>query len=92
MCVGNLFGGPKAPAPPPRMRPAPPLKPTPAPTEMPTPDKIKDEEGDEKLSTRRKKALEIKKVQAGVKEFGAINPAATPETPEGGITTPGPSV
>ena len=26
MCVGNLFGGPKAPAPPPRMKPAPPLK------------------------------------------------------------------
>ena len=89
MCVGNLFGGgQKAPAPPPRMRPAPPLKPAPAPTEMPTPDKIKDEEGEDKVSTRRKKALEIKKVQAGVKEFGAINPTALPDTPAGGIPTP----
>ena len=87
MCIGNLFGGQKTPPPPPRMRPAPPLKPAPAPTEMPTPDKIKDEEGEDKVSTRRKKALEVKKVQAGVKEFGAINPATTPDTPAGGITT-----
>ena len=77
MCVGNLFGGtPKPPAPPP---------------EMPTPDRIKDEEGEEdKLSTRKKKALEIQKVQQGVKQFGAINPASLPETPAGGITTPSP--
>ena len=89
MCVGNLFGGPKAPAPPPRMKPAPPLKSPAPPPEMPTPDKIRDEEGeDDKLSTRKKKALEIQKVQKGVKEFGAINPATTPTTPPGGVAPP----
>ena len=92
MCVGNLFGGtPKPPAPPPRMRPAPPLRSPAPPPDMPTPDRIKDEEGeDDKLSTRKKKALEIQKVQQGVKQFGAINPASLPETPAGGITTPSP--
>ena len=59
------------------------------PPEMPTPDKISDEEGeDDKLSTRKKKALEIKKVREGTKQFGAINPATAPETPPAGITTP----
>ena len=92
MCVGNLFGGsPKPPAPPPRMRPAPPLRSPAPPPVMPTPDKIMDEEGyDDKLSTRKKKALEIQKVQKGVKEFGAINPASTPDTPQGGVTLPSP--
>ena len=87
MCVGGLFGGtPKPPSPPPRMRPAPPLRSPAPPPEMPTPDKIKDEVDEEdKLSTRKKKALEIEKVQRGVKEFGAIDPAATPETPPGGV-------
>ena len=89
MCVGNLFGSPKAPAPPPRMKPAPPLKSPAPPPEMPTPDKIRDEEeGDDKLSTRKKKALEIQKIQKGVKEFGAINPATTPDTPPGGVAPP----
>ena len=90
MCVGNLFGGaPKPPAPPPRMKPAPPLRSPGPPAEMPSPDRIRDEEGDEdKLSTRKKKALEIQKVQQGVKQFGAIDPAATPTTPPGGINTP----
>ena len=89
MCVGNLFGSPKAPAPPPRMKPAPPLKSPAPPPEMPTPDKIRDEEeGDDKLSTRKKKALEIQKIQKGVKEFGAINPASTPDTPPGGVAPP----
>ena len=89
MCVGNLFGSPKAPAQPPRMKPAPSL-PTPVrrSEEMPTPERIKDEEGEEKLSTRKKKALEIQKVQRGVKEFGAINPASTPDTPPGGVAPP----
>ena len=87
MCVGNLFSPPKPPAPPPRMKPAPPLKSPAPPPEMPTPDKIKDETGEDegKLSTRKKKALEIQKVQKGVKEFGAIDPAATPDTPPGGV-------
>ena len=90
MCVGNLFGGtPKPPAPPPRMRPAPPLRSPAPPPDMPTPDRIKDEEGeDDKLSTRKKKALEIQKVQQGVKQFGAINPASLPASPPGGIAPP----
>ena len=90
MCVGNLFGGaPKPPAPPPRMRPAPPLRSPAPPAEIPTPERIKDEEGDDdKLSTRKKKALEIQKVQQGVKQFGAITPATTPTAPPGGIAPP----
>ena len=90
MCVGNLFKPPKPPAPPPRMRPAPPLRSPAPPPEMPTPDKIKDEVDDEdKISTRKKKALEIQKVQKGVKEFGAIDPAQTGiDTPSGGINQP----
>ena len=88
MCVGNLFGQPKAPAPPPRMAPAPPQKMAKPASELPAPDKIREETEDEKLSTRKKKALEIQKVQRGVKEFGAINPAATPDTPPGGVSTP----
>ena len=90
MCVGNLFSPPKPPAPPPRMRPAPPLRSPAPPPSMPTPDKIKDETGEDegKLSTRKKKALEIKKVREGTKQFGAINPATAPDTPPAGITTP----
>ena len=49
---------------------------------------IKEEEGEEKLSTKKKKALEIKKVKEGVKTFGAINPASLPDTPSGGVNTP----
>ena len=90
MCVGGLFGGtPKAPAPPPRMKPAPPLRSPAPPPEMPTPDKIKDEVDDEdKISTRKKKALEIQKVQQGVKQLGAIDPASIPSTPPGGVSGP----
>ena len=91
MCVGNLFGGsPKPPAPPPRMRPAPPLKSPAPPPALPTPERFKEEEGEDKLTTRKKKALEIQKVQQGVKQFGAINPANLPDTPPGGVTTPTP--
>ena len=92
MCVGGLFGGGRSrqqPAPPPRQRPAPTMKAAAPPAEMVSPEKIKDEQGDEdKLSTKRKKALEIKKVKEGVKTFGAINPASLPDTPSGGINTP----
>ena len=90
MCVGGLFGGmPKPPAPPPRMKPAPPLKSPAPPPDMPTPDKIKDEVDEEdKLSTRKKKALEIQKVQAGVKQLGAVDPATMPSTPPGGVSAP----
>ena len=41
-----------------------------------------------KISTRKKKALEIKKVQEGTKVFGAIDPATMPQSPAGGITPP----
>ena len=60
------------------------------PPESVTPERIKEEEGaeDDKLSTRKKKALEIKKVKEGVKTFGAIDPKTLPSTPSGGINTP----
>ncbi len=90
MCVGGLFGGGrKAPTPPPRQAPAPTMRAAAPPAEMVSPEKIKDELGDEdKLSTKKKKALEIKKVKEGVKTFGAINPAVLPNTPIGGINQP----
>ena len=89
MCVGGLFGGNKAPAPPQRQAPAPTMKAAAPPSEMLSPEKIKDEQGDEdKLSTKKKKALEIKKVREGTKTFGAIDPAALPATPQGGINKP----
>jgi len=90
MCVGNLFTPPKPPPSPPRMKAAPPLRSPAPPPEMPTPDKIKDETGDDesKLSTRKKKALEVKKVQEGVKQLGAIDPATMPTAPPAGVATP----
>ena len=90
MCVGGLFGGGRRqPAPPPRQQPAPTMKAAAPPPEMVSPEKIKDEQGDEdKLSTKKKKALEIKKVKEGGKTFGAINPASLPDTPSGGVNTP----
>ena len=90
MCVGGLFGGgPKAPPQPQRQQAAPTMKAAAPPAEMVSPEKIKDEQGDEdKLSTKKKKALEIKKVKEGVKTFGAINPASLPSTPSGGINQP----
>ena len=88
MCVGPLGGG-RRPATPTRQAPAPTMRAAAPPAEMVTPEKIKDEQGDEdKLSTRKKKALEIKKVKEGVKTFGAINPASLPSTPSGGINQP----
>ena len=89
MCMG---GG--APSAPPRGKPAPPPKTAAPPAEIPMPDKISDEDAEkDKLSTRKKKALEIKKVKEGVKTLGAIDPAA--ETiqdagiaPTSGINTP----
>ena len=90
MCVGNLLGGnkPQLPAPT-RQAPAPTMKAAAPPTEMVDPERIKDEKGDEdKLSTKKKKALEIKKVREGTKTFGAIDPKTLPNTPQGGINTP----
>ena len=91
MCVGGLFGGGRRqqPAQPQRQQVAPTMKAAAPPAEMVSPEKIKDEAGDEdKLSTKKKKALEIKKVNEGVKTFGAINPASLPSTPSGGVNTP----
>jgi hypothetical protein len=56
---------------------------------MVQPEKIKDEGDEEKIETRKKKALEIKKVKEGVKEFGAISPKGLPSGPEGGVNTGG---
>jgi len=90
MCVGGLFGGGrKGPVQPQRQQVAPTMKAAAPPAEMVSPERIKDEQGDEdKLSTKKKKALEIKKVKEGVKTFGAINPASLPDTPSGGVNTP----
>tara|TARA_Y100001963_G_scaffold76911_1_gene106630 strand:- start:471 stop:758 length:288 start_codon:yes stop_codon:yes gene_type:complete len=91
MCLG---GGPKAPPAPPRMKPAPVLKsPTPPPS-IPTSDRFDDEESEKmKISTRKKKALEIKKTKEGVKQLGAIDPnlmgtGALPGAGTGGINNP----
>ena len=89
MCVGGLLGGNRTPAPPQRQAPAPTMKAAAPPSEMVSPERIKDEQGDEdKLSTKKKKALEIKKVREGTKTFGAIDPKTLPSTPQGGINTP----
>ena len=90
MCVGNLFSPPRPPSPP-RMAPAPAVKSAAPPAEMVSPEKIKEDEGDEKLSTKKKKALEIAKVKEGTKTFSAIDPSTMPQSPSGGIVTPGSS-
>ena len=73
MCLG----GPKisTPAAPPQMTPPPATKATKAPEELGTEEKIKENEGDELVSNKRKKALEIEKVRQGTKSFGAIDTA-----------------
>ena len=88
MCVGNLFKMPEPPKPPPRMKAAPPLKSAAPPPEMVRPEDIREQSEEEKLSTRKKKALEIQKVKAGVKEFGSIDSASMPQGPEGGVNVP----
>jgi len=84
MCVG-----PFAPKPPPMPKPqgpAPSVKAAAQGPEFVEPEKIKDEMGDEdKIDTKKKKALEIKKVKEGVKEFGAIDAKSMPKGPAGGI-------
>ena len=89
MCVGP-FAPPKPPAPPPRPQSAPTVKNAQKGAEYVEPERIKDEVGDdEKIDTKKKKALEIEKIKKGVKEFGAIDPAKTGvDTPEGGINQP----
>ena len=93
MCLGS----PKPPPSPPRMKPAPPppaARPPAAPPPTPRDEKLEDAETEkQKLSTRKKKALEIRKTREGVKTLGAIDPAAqlNPNTnvaPPSGINTP----
>ena len=88
MCLG----APPTPAPPPRMKPAPPMKSAGPPPEIPASTRLEDESTEEdKISTRKRKAMEIKQAQQGVKEFGAINPASMPNTGSAtasGVTKP----
>ena len=92
MCIGALFGGNKAPA-----QVAQPIKQTVAPTvkaarpapQDVTPEKIKEKvDDDELIDTKKKKALEIKKVKEGVGAFSAIDPKSMPQTPAGGVNVP----
>ena len=84
-----FFSSPSPPDPPPRMKPAPPLKAVAPPADVPLTEKLREtEDSDEKVSTRRKKALEIKRVQRGVKEFGSIDPTTMPQSPTQGVVNP----
>ena len=88
MCVGPF--APKMPQMPAPQRHAPPptQKAAPPPEEYVAPEDIKDKEGEEKVSTKRKKELEIEKQKKGVKEFGSVDPENLPDTPEGGVNPP----
>ena len=88
MCVGSLFNPPSPPpVQEPRLDIPPPIKSAAPPSETPQAQQLKEEK-QEKVSTRNKKALEVKKVQQGDKQFGPINPGG-PTSPQGGITNPG---
>ena len=89
MCVGPF--APRAPQLPAQTRqaPAPTMKAAAPPSETVSPERIRDEgEDEDKISTKKKKALEIQKVREGVKTFGAIDPKTLPTTPQGGVNTP----
>jgi len=89
MCVGPL--APRAPQmpTPTRQAPAPTMKAAAPPSEVGINERLREEGQDEdKLSTKKKKALEIQKVREGVKTFGAIDPKTLPTTPQGGVNTP----
>jgi len=88
MCVGPF--APKMPQMPAPQRQAPPpsQKAAAPPAEYVAPEDIKDKDGEEKISTKRKKELEIEKQKKGVKEFGSVDPDNLPNTPEGGVNTP----
>jgi hypothetical protein len=88
MCLGPF--APKIPQMPPPAKPMPTMKAAVPPSEYVKPEEIKKED-DETLSTKKKKALEIEKTKKGVKEFSAIDPKSMPQSPEGGIVTPGSS-
>jgi len=91
MCVGPLKPPPMpSPPPPPKpMAPAPTVKAAARGAEFVEPEKIKDEtDPNEKIETRKKKALEIQKVKEGVKTFSAIDSKSMPQSPQGGVTLP----
>ena len=88
MCIGPL-APPKPPPAPKPMSPAPTVKAAAKGPEYVEPEKIKDETEDEdKIDTKKKKALEIQKTKEGVKEFSAIDAKSMPQGPEGGINQP----
>ena len=82
MCIGK-----KPPTPKPQP-PAPTMKAAAPPAQYVKPEDIRGEDvEDEKITTKKKKALEIKAAKEGVKQFSAIDPTAgtnLPETPSGG--------
>ena len=88
MCIGPLAPKPPRMPTPPRQAPAPTMKAAAPPPETVTPEEIKKEQGEELIDTKKKKALEIKKVKEGVKQFGAIDEKSMPQGPEGGVNTP----
>ena len=92
MCVGSLFGEnrmPQAIQPPKPQPAAPTVKTATARPEYVEAEKIKEETGDdEKITTKKKKALEIQKTKEGVKEFSAIDPKSMPQGPDAGVNTP----
>ena len=84
MCIGG--GSPPTPKPQP---PAPTMRAAAPPAPYVAPEDIKDQQPeDEKLTTKKKKALEIQAAKEGVQQFGAIDPSALPSTPTGGVNTP----
>ena len=88
MCVGPFAPKmPQMPAPQ-RRDPPPSQKAAAPPPEYVPPEDIKDKEGEEKISTKRKKELEIEKQKKGVKEFGSVDPENLPKSPEQGVNIP----
>jgi len=88
MCVGPLAPRmPQMPTPQ-RQQAAPQQRSAEPPPEYVPPEDIKEKDGEEKISTKRKKELEIQKQKEGVKEFGAVDPKNLPDTPEGGVNLP----
>ena len=82
MCIGK-----KPPTPKPQP-PAPTMKAADPPSQYVKPEDIRGEDlEDEKLTNKKKKALEIQAAKEGTKQFSAIDPSAgtnTPDTPAGG--------
>tara|TARA_Y100001963_G_C6642132_1_gene381516 strand:+ start:34 stop:288 length:255 start_codon:yes stop_codon:yes gene_type:complete len=84
MCIGG--SAPPSPKPQP---PAPTMRAADPPAPYVAPEDITDnQEEDEKVTTKKKKALEIQAAKEGVKQFGAIDPGALPSTPSGGVNNP----